>query len=113
MKYLGAKADRNQPEIVAALRKVGATVKHTHQVKNLFDLVVCYNSETFLMEIKDGQKFPKKFWKMTDEEKDEWILSKLTDGESGCKEEIERTGVKYHIVYDIESALKVLRIKAA
>lgn len=112
MKFRGAKADRNQPQIVKAYREIGAVVNHVHQVKNLFDLVVCYNSETYLVEIKDGEKFPQKFWKMSDNEKDNWIISQLTDGEKKCKEKIESSGVKYHIVYDIDSALKILGIAA-
>ena len=35
-----AKVDRNQPAIVAELRKLGFDVDHVHQVKNLYDLVV-------------------------------------------------------------------------
>jgi hypothetical protein len=58
MKY-AAKADRNQPEIVSALRKIGAKVIPTHTVgQGMPDLVVAYGGRTFLLEIKDGTKPP-------------------------------------------------------
>ena len=58
MKY-AAKADRNQPEIVAALRKFGATVTPTHTVGQGFpDLIVAFKGRTLLLEIKDGEKPP-------------------------------------------------------
>jgi hypothetical protein len=58
MRY-AAKADRNQPEIVTALRKIGAKVIPTHTVGQGFpDLVVDYGGRTFLLEIKDGEKPP-------------------------------------------------------
>lgn len=49
------RVDRNQPEIVAALRKCGFTVNHTHMVGNGFpDLCISRNGYTHLIEIKDG-----------------------------------------------------------
>jgi len=49
-----ANVDANQPEIVAALRKAGATVEHLHAVgAGCPDLMVGYNGETFCMEIKN------------------------------------------------------------
>lgn len=54
-----AKVDRNQAEIVAALRKVGATVTDTSKVGNGFpDLTVGFRGKTYLMEVKDGSKPP-------------------------------------------------------
>lgn len=56
MKY-AAKADRNQPEIVAALRKMGAKVALTYHVGGGFpDLVVTYGSRTMLVEVKDEKQ---------------------------------------------------------
>ena len=50
-----ANIDSNQPEIVAALRGVWATVTPTHTAGAGFpDLVVGYRSVNYLMEIKDG-----------------------------------------------------------
>lgn len=48
-----ARADANQREIVAALRQVGATVQHLHQVGHgCPDILVGYRSENYLLEIK-------------------------------------------------------------
>ena len=54
-----AKIDANQPEIVQALRKAGATVTPAHAAGDGFpDLVVGYRGENFLLEVKDGSKPP-------------------------------------------------------
>lgn len=54
-----AKIDRNQPEIVKALRAVGVSVQHLHSVgAGCPDLLCAINDHTFLIEVKDGTKFP-------------------------------------------------------
>jgi Holliday junction resolvase len=54
-----AKTDRNQAEIVAALRKVGATVVSLAAVgSGVPDLLVGHKGGTYLLEIKDGTKPP-------------------------------------------------------
>lgn len=54
-----AKVDRNQPEIVAALRRVGADVFSLAAVGNgIPDLLVGFRDQTVLMEVKDGTKPP-------------------------------------------------------
>ena len=88
-----AKVDKNQPEIVKALRRSGAIVKHLHIVKNLFDIIVFYQGQVYCVEIKQDKK------------------KKLTKGEQECKEDLESVGVKYHIIYSIEDALKMIGIK--
>lgn len=84
------RVDANQKEIVEGLRKHGAIVKHVHTVKNLFDIIVYYNSNTYCIEVKNGLK------------------SKLTPGEQKCKEDIESVGVKYHVVYSLKQALEII-----
>ena len=86
------RVDANQNEIVKGLRKHGAIVKHVHTIKNLFDILVFYNNKTYCMEIKNGLK------------------SKLTEGEKQCKDDIESVGVKYHVIYNLEQALKLIKI---
>tara|TARA_R110000782_G_C14585396_1_gene389069 strand:- start:184 stop:513 length:330 start_codon:yes stop_codon:yes gene_type:complete len=108
MKFRSAKADDNQPQLVAALRKAGATVRHVHQVKKLFDVIVGYRNKVYLTEIKDGAKFPQKFWKMEEKERSEWIISTLTKDELICRNDFEKVGVKIHIIYDVDSALKLI-----
>lgn len=52
-----AKIDANQPEIVAALRKIGCTVQILSSVgKGCPDILVGYRGRNFLLEIKDGAK---------------------------------------------------------
>lgn len=56
-----ARVDDNQPEIVAALRAVGATVEPLHFVGRGFpDIAVGYRGYNYLIEIKDGAKPPSK-----------------------------------------------------
>jgi len=54
-----AKVDDNQAEIVAALRKIGATVQPLHAVgQGCPDLLVGWRGMTSLLEVKDGAKPP-------------------------------------------------------
>jgi hypothetical protein len=53
-----AKRDDNEGEIVAALRKAGATVRIITQGDGLPDLLVGYRGRTILLEVKDGNKPP-------------------------------------------------------
>jgi hypothetical protein len=56
-----ARADRNQPEIVAALRGVGATVQPLHTIgKGCPDALIGYRGRNLLFEIKDGLLVPSK-----------------------------------------------------
>lgn len=66
-----AKCDRNQPEIVKALRAVGCTVEFTHRLgRGVPDLLVGHKGSNILMELKDGEKCPSAR-QLTDDEK-EW-----------------------------------------
>jgi hypothetical protein len=70
-----AAVDANQPEIVAALRKVGATVEILSGVgKGCPDLLVGYKKRNYLMEVKDGDKVPSARRLTSDEREwhDEW-----------------------------------------
>lgn len=67
-----ARTDDNQAEIVAALRKIGATVQPLHTVgKGCPDLLVCFRRKLYLMEIKDGAK-PASERRLTDDQA-RWI----------------------------------------
>ncbi len=50
--------DDNQNDIVAALRKAGATVRVISQGDGIPDLLVGFRGETILFEVKDGNKPP-------------------------------------------------------
>ena len=66
--------DDNQNDIVAALRKAGATVRIISQGEGIPDLLVGFRGETMLMEVKDGNK-PPSARALTDAEKkffDDW-----------------------------------------
>ena len=65
-----AKVDRNHPEIVAALRDVGASVQPLHTIgKGCPDVLVGYRGTNFVLEIKDGKAPPSKR-RLTDDEQD-------------------------------------------
>ncbi len=54
-----AKIDRNQPEIVQALRKCGAMVQSMAAIgSGCPDLLVGYQGKTVILEVKDGQRPP-------------------------------------------------------
>ena len=64
-----ARIDRNQPEIVAALRKVGASVQPLHTVGGgCPDALVGFRGMWRLLEIKDGLKPPSERKLTPDEE---------------------------------------------
>ena len=70
-----AKADDNQPEIVATFRSAGATVTHLHMVgMGCPDILVGWRGVNLLVEIKDGSKIPskQKLNKMEKRWHDEW-----------------------------------------
>jgi len=88
------KVDLNQMEIVATLRKIGATVQSLASVGNgCPDLLVGFRGINYLMEVKDGDK----------------VLSaqKLTPDQ--VKWHIEWRG-EVHIVRSIYDAFEVLGI---
>lgn len=69
MKF-AARIDANQPQIVAALRKMGATVLHLHTIgKGAPDILVGYQGKNALIELKDGSKPPSARKLTADEEK--------------------------------------------
>jgi hypothetical protein len=89
-----AKVDRNQSEIVAALRKRGAVCILTHQLKNAFDLIVCFNGKTHMVEIKDGELPPS--------------ARKLTEGELRCKSLVEGVGCAYNVINSVQEAIDLI-----
>ena len=59
MPKFAARVDANQPMIVAGLRAAGCIVAQAHAVGGGFpDLVVGCRGQTFLLEVKDGDKPP-------------------------------------------------------
>jgi hypothetical protein len=101
-KFLGAKVDANQPEIVKALRAAGAVVLLTHQLKDAFDILVGYSGQLFIIEIKNPEYLPK----YVDRER---LEKSLTLGELQCMQNFRRVGVDYHIATTIEEALNIIQ----
>jgi Holliday junction resolvase len=93
MSKYARRIDANQNEIVDALRKCGATVRVITQGDGIPDLLVGYNGETILMEVKDGQKVPSAR-KLTEAEQD--FFNKWTGG-------------LLVVVNSVEEALEVLK----
>jgi hypothetical protein len=88
------KVDLNQMEIVATLRKVGATVQSLATVSNgCPDLLVGFQGINYLMEVKDGDKVPS--------------AQKLTPDQ--VKWHIEWCG-EVHIVKSVDDAFVILGI---
>jgi hypothetical protein len=82
-----SRVDANQPEIVRALRQVGASVQHLHTVgQGCPDIAVGFRGETYLLEIKMPGKA-------------------LTDDEAGWH---ERWRGQVAIVYGVEDALRAI-----
>ena len=99
-----AKVDANQPEIVEQLRRMGAVVLLTHQIKNAFDILVGFRGKTYMMEIKNPKYLPKVY----DRERLEKALS---DGEKECMELFKKVDVPYHIVATIDEAIQIITEK--
>ena len=68
---MAKRTDRNQSEIVEALRAIGATVQHLHEVGHgCPDIAVGYRGKNTFLEIKDWQQAPSKRRLTPDEQ--EW-----------------------------------------
>lgn len=87
-----AAVDANQPEIVAALRKAGATVQPLHGVgEGCPDLLVGYRGKNWLLEVKDVNKPPSK--KKLNERQVEWH-----DGWKGHVATVETSGAALAVI---------------
>jgi Holliday junction resolvase len=91
-----AKVDKNQAEVVSALRKVGASVQSLASIgKGCPDLLVGYHGILYLMEVKDGTNIPSK--------------QLLTDDQKKWHE--AWNGSPVYVVRSTEQALKILNEK--
>lgn len=90
-----ARVDRNQPEIVAGLRKAGAVVHCTHQLGGGFPDVFCnFRGRIFGFEIKDPQQPPSG--------------RKLTDDEKAFLDNWNRCGETIFVIETVEQALTIM-----
>lgn len=93
-----AKIDANQPGIVAAMRKAGATVYSLAAVgQGIPDLLVGFAGRTALVEVKDGSK-PASARQLTPDQQ-QWHQT--------------WTGGTLAVVPDVEAALRVLEVMRA
>ena len=84
------RADKNQPELVKAMRDVGAMVFVTHRIgKGFPDCVVLFRGKVYLVEIKTEN-------------------GTLTEDEEMFMHECEHHGVKYWIVRNVDDCMKML-----
>ena len=86
-----AKVDINQPLIVKQIRALGGYVLHTHQLKNAMDLLVGFEGNLYIIEVKNDDK------------------GKLTPGELKCKDGFNSVGVDYHVIYNIEQFIEITK----
>ena len=94
MTRLRPRTDGNQTEVVAALRKSGASVcSLAGQADGVPDLLVGWRGKTILIEVKDSSKPPS--------------ARKLTPAQ--VRWHAEWTGQPVHVVNSVEDALAVLR----
>lgn len=91
-----AKIDVNQPEIVAALRKVGCLVQSLASIgKGCPDLLVAHRARLMLIEVKDGKKPPSD--------------RKLTPDQVKWHALAKTFGIEVHVVESVEQALGALQ----
>lgn len=89
--YRAARVDRNQPEIVAGLRKLGCSVLIISQLKNCFDILVGIDGLNIAIEIKDGEKPA--------------CQRKLTEGEQKF---LDTWRGNYGVANDLQEAIKIV-----
>lgn len=90
MKHYAKKIDKNQPEIVEALRAIGATVQPLHTVgKDFPDLLVGYNGCDYKIEVKNPEHY-----------------GKATDGQIAWAKEWQ--GLPVWVVWTVSEALDLV-----
>lgn len=104
-----SRVDKNQPQIVKGLRRVGAVVIHCHELKkDTFDLLVGFRGTLFVLEVKNPEDYPKSFYTSNKYEKNAYLEKRLTEEERTCQKKLNSVNIPYHIVYDLNSALEVI-----
>jgi hypothetical protein len=96
MRY-ARKIDANQRKIDAIARMVGAHVIDTTGDGRIgFDRLYVLQGKTYIVEIKDGDKVASE--------------RTLSNGEQKRKEEVEKRGVKYHVIEDTTQLLRMFGV---
>ena len=90
-----ARVDRNQPEIVAALRKAGAVVHCTHQLGGGFpDLFCNFRGRIFGFEVKDPMQ--------------KQSARELTDDQQAWITNWNRSGQTVFVIETAEAAIEIM-----
>jgi hypothetical protein len=104
------KVDKNQKKIVQHIKALGGYVIDISSVNEAFDLLAAYRGQLYAFEVKNPeviQKYVRGENGLVKLSEEEARVLALTEGEKKCKTEIERRGVKYHIVVNIEDVTKI------
>lgn len=103
--------DNNQKEIQKRILLLGGNFIDTSMLKTYtFDIIVMYKGQSFIVEIKNPEGFHKKFSKLNEDEKKEYLLTRLTPNELKAKKRCEKANVKYHILYSMKCLYDMLGI---
>jgi hypothetical protein len=86
-----------QGDVVDNLRRIGYHVLHIHILKGCCDLIIGKEKRLCYVELKASDKLPKKFFKMSQADKDKYLETKLTDDEKVFKQQIDALGLPYII----------------
>ncbi len=85
------RVDRNQGDLIRALRKLGVSIQPLHTIgQGCPDVLAGFRGTTVLLEIKDGEKAPSR--RKTTKDQDEWIS--------------KWRGAPVHIVRTLDEALE-------
>lgn len=103
-----SRTDNNHKPIVDALRKIGAVVFSVHTVKDFADTIVVWRGFTFILEIKNKEELPAKFWEKWPKGQRTYLEGMLEPGERKAMERVQAAGGHYLIAYDVESAIKAM-----
>lgn len=104
-----ARTDGNHEQISKAYKRIGAVVIDVSRLGEAgFDLLIGFRKSWFAIEIKDSEKFSKKFFASGPDYKKEYLEKLLTDNEKEKKDLAESVQAPYKIVYDIDSAINAI-----
>lgn len=104
-----ARADDNQQHFVKLVRRagVGYIVTSSLSGKYTFDGLAIFRGETFVVELKDPDKFPKYFFDLDRDKKREYMEEKaLSDNEKDTLDLLEAHGSKLIITYSADHFLR-------
>lgn len=102
------KKDANHDKIVSAVEEKGIECFDLSDVKKEgFDVLMCFDSNLFAVEIKNPDYLPKYFFLLDRKEQHKHLRDKvLTDQEKKAYEKLERAGCRLIITYSADHCLR-------